>query len=98
MNYDKNSFLSGLAVGRQLKGWGTVSGQKRQEDPRAATLLAPVTAFPLYSAVTGTLAGTPVALGWLSVGAVVSIPALVTMTGSIPETLNVSNVSLEVDE
>ena len=24
MNYDKNSFLAGLAVGRQLKGWGHV--------------------------------------------------------------------------
>ena len=22
MNYDRNSFLSGIAVGRQLKGWG----------------------------------------------------------------------------
>ena len=25
MNYDKNSFLSGIAVGRQLKGWGSES-------------------------------------------------------------------------
>lgn len=23
MNYEKNSFLAGIAVGRQLKGWGT---------------------------------------------------------------------------
>ena len=27
MNYDKNSFLSGVAVGRQLKGWSTGPGQ-----------------------------------------------------------------------
>lgn len=26
MNYDKNSFLSGVAVGRQLKGWGQTRG------------------------------------------------------------------------
>ena len=24
MNYDKNSFLSGIAVGRGMKGWGTI--------------------------------------------------------------------------
>ena len=26
MNYDKDSFLAGVAVGRQLKGWGVASG------------------------------------------------------------------------
>lgn len=28
MNYDKNSFLSGIAVGRQIKGWATGPGQQ----------------------------------------------------------------------
>lgn len=29
MNYDRNSFLAGVAVGRQLKGWGQSAGQAR---------------------------------------------------------------------
>ena len=29
VNYDKNSFLAGVAVGRQLKGWGQSAGQAR---------------------------------------------------------------------
>lgn len=37
MNYDKGSFLAGLAVGRQLKGWGQSPGQSRcpRADPEA---------------------------------------------------------------
>jgi len=27
VNYDKNSFLAGIAVGRQLKGWATAQGR-----------------------------------------------------------------------
>ena len=27
MNYDKESFLAGIAVGRQLKGWATAAGR-----------------------------------------------------------------------
>ena len=29
MNYDSVSFLTGLAVGRSLKGWGTVGRENR---------------------------------------------------------------------
>ena len=29
MTYDKNSFLAGVAVGRQLKGWGQSPGASR---------------------------------------------------------------------
>lgn len=29
MNYDKDSFLAGIAVGRQLKGWGQSAGEAR---------------------------------------------------------------------
>ena len=33
MNYDKNSFLAGITVGRQLKGWASVGTQLRGYTP-----------------------------------------------------------------
>lgn len=31
VSYDKNSFLSGVAVGRQLKGWATATEIKQDD-------------------------------------------------------------------
>lgn len=42
ITYDENSFLAGIAVGRQLKGWarlGTVAGY----DPDGDLILRPIT-------------------------------------------------------
>ena len=33
MDYDKNSFLAGIAVGRQLKGWASGGGGERPIEP-----------------------------------------------------------------
>ncbi|MBO7670381.1 MAG: hypothetical protein J6S60_07300 [Oscillospiraceae bacterium] len=41
MNYDKNSFLAGLAVGRQLKGWAT-AGVRRKADPVPFAAISPL--------------------------------------------------------
>lgn len=38
MHYDKNSFIAGLAVGRQLKGWATTAYRNR--DPGIAPTVA----------------------------------------------------------
>ncbi len=45
MNYDKHSFLAGLAVGRTLKGWCSVARENRcaRDEPE--------TVFDLYAAV-----------------------------------------------
>ena len=37
VNYDKDSFLSGLAVGRQLKGWASGGGGGGVIQPLAVT-------------------------------------------------------------
>jgi len=41
MNYDKNSFLSGIAVGRQMKGWGA---PLESGDPPAGFVFQPTEA------------------------------------------------------
>ena len=45
MQYDKISFLSGLAVGRALKGWATAYGVVGQ--PEGFDVAAALTPFPL---------------------------------------------------
>ena len=56
MNYDKNSFLTGVAVGRQLRGW-SVAGAG--EAALAVPTLCVNAAQPL--ALTLTLSGGPAA-------------------------------------
>ncbi len=43
MNYDKNSFLSGLAVGRQMRGWGAGGGGTLPTLHAPAIALRPIT-------------------------------------------------------
>ena len=97
MNYDKNSFLSGLAVGRQLKGWGAANAPLRQEGPTAGASLAPVPVVPVSSVLGAGLTGAPTALGWLSVGEVLQIPCGITVTVGFQGTVTVSNAILEVE-
>ena len=68
MNYDKRSFLSGIAVGRQLKGWSMAGGLRRQEDPRTACLLAGVPVMAAEAAVSGAPGGSLSISGILHAG------------------------------
>ena len=84
MNYDKNSFLAGIAVGRQLKGWSMAGGLRRQEDPRTVSLLAGVPVMAAEAGVSGAPAGSLSVSGILHAGefieaeaAASALPALI---------------------
>lgn len=79
MNYDKNSFLSGIAVGRQLKGWA--SGVNAQDDPSAAAAFAAVPVVPLQAGtVPGAYGGEISVLGILHFGDLVEFAASAIVT------------------
>ena len=80
MNYDKNSFLSGIAVGRQLKGWGSAAAPLQGE---AACTAAFSAAAVLTAAVSGDGMVTDdlSAYGILHFGDLVSIPVSAVLSG-----------------
>ena len=55
MAYDKNSFLSGVAVGKQLKGWGRA--QPDEPKPRNAVTFEPAPEYTVAATVSGGLPG-----------------------------------------
>lgn len=93
MAYDKNSFLSGIAVGRQLKGWGRA--QPDEPRPRMFSVLETVREFSVAAVVSETVPEVPTAVGWLSMGEVVEFSAAATVSGGLPGTVGVQ-ASLEV--
>ncbi len=80
VNYDKNSFLSGIAVGRQLKGWATAD-RRVQRNALAAMTLGGVPVIPvLAGAVPGAFGGEIGILGILHFGELVEIVVSATVT------------------
>ena len=59
MAYDKNSFLFGMAVGRQLKGWGRALADEGK--PRNDLTITVVPTVAITIAESGTFSGTPTA-------------------------------------
>ena len=59
MAYDKNSFLSGVAVGRQLKGWGRALADEGK--PRNDLTITVVPQVVLSITANSALAETPTA-------------------------------------
>lgn len=79
VNYDKNSFIAGVAVGRQLKGWA--SGVNAQDDPSAAAILSAVPVIQVSTAaVPGVFSGEISVLGILHFGELVKIDVSATVT------------------
>lgn len=79
MNYDKNSFIAGIAVGRQLKGWA--SGVNAQDDPSAAATLSAVPVMQVSTVtIPGAFCGEIGVLGILHFGDLVEFAASVTVT------------------
>ena len=95
MNYDKSSFLSGVAVGRQLRGWGV---ERRSSGGEAAVALA-VNAEPLR--VLGVLAppasgfgaSAPAVFAYLSTGEVQVDLGTLTLTALSAGTLGAPTIS-----
>lgn len=56
MIYDKNSFVAGVAVGRQMKGWATAGGGGGTEKPWLVEI--PGGAFPEDTSAPGTVSST----------------------------------------
>jgi len=85
VNYDQNSFLSGIAVGRQLKGWSTAE-QRVQRSALAAASLAGVTVIASrLSAVPALFGGEPDVYGILHFGTLAEINVSVAVSpGAIP--------------
>ena len=93
MSYDKNSFLSGVAVGRQLKGWGRALADEGK--PRTFVSLETVSEFSAAAVVNNSIPEAITALGWVSVGEVVEFSAAATVSEGLPGTIGV-RASLEV--
>ena len=73
VNYDQNSFVAGIAVGRQLKGWST-AGQRAQRDALASVTLEGVPVIQVSTvAVPGVFSGEISVLGILHFGELVEI-------------------------
>ncbi len=97
MNYDKNSFLSGIAVGRQLKGWAT--GVNAYNDPSATIAFAEVPVIPLQAgAVPGAFGGEIRVLGTLHFGELVEIVVSATVTAGGLSDVITAGATLEVEE
>ena len=80
VNYDKNSFLSGIALGRQLKGWSTAD-RRVQREALAAVTLAGVPVIPAPAgAVPGAFGGEIGVLGILHFGELVEFAASAIVT------------------
>ena len=59
MAYDKNSFLSGVAVGKQLKGWGRA--QPDEPKPRMLAEFLVVPSVAITAVESGVFPETPTA-------------------------------------
>ena len=83
MNYDKNSFLSGLAVGRQLKGWATAMSRP-MDTPRASAMIAGVqSAAAFCELVSAALTDAITVTGILHFGDLILAEASVALSGSL---------------
>lgn len=125
VNYEKASFLAGIALGRQLKGWAAAEQMTQREVLAAGALrgvsVLPVSAqiFPgvvqeavnvdgtmhfgelvqmtVSAAVSGSLDNGVTAAGSLAAVNGFGASALIA-PGSIPETVQIRNVTMEVDD
>lgn len=97
MNYDKNSFIAGIAVGRQLKGWA--SGVNAQDDPSAAVSFssAPNTSLSAV-AVPGAYGGEISVLGILHFGELVELGVSATVAaGGLSDAMTAGVTITDVD-
>jgi len=97
MNYDKNSFLAGLAVGRQLKGWATALRHRIDNFSADAVFSVLRSIAVIASQGSVQIATSPSISSWIRVGDEVQIDADVTISEQISGAYTIT-ASMEVEE